>query len=136
MIAQVQTDTLVRALLIALLVVSPYAVVKVRQVRARRAAASEAADPAADADPDPSDQRPRLEDVIAAIDEVAAERAAARTVLVPHDATVDGDAVPAAVADALVRDALARSGLVATGELDTPDGRLLECAPRSAAPGD
>ena len=48
--------------------------------------------------------------------------------LVPLDATVDGDPVPAAVADALVRDALARSGLVATDELDTADGRLLECA--------
>ena len=128
MIAQVQADTLTRALLIALVIVSPYAVVKIRQVRARRAAAAALAVPAPDSPTDDESARPRLEDVIEAISALGTDGDGRSTVLVPRDATVDGDPVPAAVADALVRDALARSGLVATDELDTADGRLLECA--------
>lgn len=133
--AEIQTTTLIRSLLIALVVVAPYGIYKWRQVQARRAelAALDAPDP----EPESVDPRPRLEDVIAQIDQLGASVGdGPLTVLVPADATVDGQPVPAALADALVRDALARSGLVATAELDSADGRRLECARiRRDAPG-
>ena len=132
MIAQVQADTLTRALLIALVIVSPYAVVKIRQVRARRAAAAALAAPAPDPGPTTSRPGPASRTSSTRSASSGPTATAAPPCWCPASATVDGDAVPAAVADALVRDALARSGLVATGELDTADGRLLECAPLAA----
>jgi hypothetical protein len=129
LLAEVQVGTLLRSLAIALVVVSPLAWWKVRQVRRVRAARQ----PAAPAPEVPPATRPRLEDVIAAIGALAEEVATGadepRCVLVPSDVTVDGREPPDGVVDLLVRDALRRSGLVATGEVDTPEGRLIECAP-------
>jgi hypothetical protein len=130
---EIQTATLLRSFLIALVVVAPYAVYTWRRVRARRRASGATPDRAEVAATTPD--APRLEDVIAAIDAIGAGPAAGGTVLVPLDATVDGRPVPPAVVDALVRDALARSGLVATAEVDVADGRRIECVRASAPSG-
>lgn len=123
--ADVQIDTLGRSLLIAVVIVTPYGIVKVRQVRAARRE-RQAAEAAAAAPPGPT--RPTLEDVIG---EISASRAHgdAGTVTIPHDVTVGGVDAEPGVIDTLVRDALRRSGLVATAELDTPAGRVLEVRP-------
>lgn len=126
------SPVLLRSLLIALAVVTPYGIYKVRQVRARRArearpSASEVT--ATDPSVTPVAAAPRLEDVVARIEAVAVslDPGDPTTVTVPAGVTVGGDQVPTELVDSLVRDALRRSGLVATAELDTADGRLLEC---------
>lgn len=146
--AEVQTGVLLRSLLIALVIVSPFAYRLWRKIQARKAAEAAALLPPEPVETGP--RRPRLEDVIAAIDEIGrAEESdgragggtdgraggtdrSARTVVVPGDVTVDGQDPPPGLVDILVRDALRRSGLVATAEVDTPEGRVIECAP---APG-
>mgnify|MGYP006946477735 CR=1 FL=1 len=122
--ADVQYETLVRSLLIALVVVAPYGIYKVRQVRAAR---RERAAAVAAANQPPAPDRPRLEDVIDHISELGADtEEGTATLTVPSGATVGGADAPSALVDALVRDALRRSGLVATAEIDTPDGRVIE----------
>lgn len=126
--AEIQSATLVRSLVIAAVIVSPYAVYKVRQVRNLRRTGQAA--PSAEV-ADPGGAGPRLEDVIAEIDAIGSGETAGTTVTVPTGVTVDGDVAPAAVVDALVRDALRRSGLVSTAELDSAAGRVLEVRRRS-----
>ncbi len=131
---ELQTDTLVRSALIALVLVAPYGIHKWRQVRAarqERLALEAALRSETETEPEPGSARPRLEDVIASIDELA-ERAAAGpvTLLVPRELSVDGRDVDAATVDVLVRDALRRSGLLPVAEVDTADGRLLELVAR------
>lgn len=130
---EVQIDTLVRSALIALVLVAPYGVHKWRQVRAARQErlASEAA-LRAEAEPVvAAAHRPRLEDVIASIDELAARAAEGPvTLLVPRGPTVDGRDVDATTVDVVVRDALRRSGLIPVAEVDTAEGRLLELVAR------
>ena len=122
--ADVQYETLVRSLLIALVVVAPYGIVKVRQVRALRR--ERAAAEAAAAAPPPPD-RPRLEDVIEQITALGdATDDGPSTLTVPNDVTVGGGEPPAGLVDTLVRDALRRSGLAATAEIDTAEGRVIE----------
>lgn len=122
--ADIQYTTLVRSLLIAAVIVSPYGIYKMRQVRAERRERA-AAEAAALAPDEPSG--PRLEDVIEQISELGMQAELDRsTVTVPTGATVGGTDAPAAVVDSLVRDALRRSGLVATAEIDTPAGRVIE----------
>lgn len=126
MTAEIQTTTLLRSLAIALVIVAPYGVIKWRQVQARRR--ERAAAIAALEEPQEIDPRPRLEDVIDEIARLAdSGEDGPRTFRVPHDATVDGVEVAPVVLDALVRDAMRRSGLVATAELDTAEGRTIEC---------
>ncbi len=122
--AEIQSGTLVRSLLIAAVIVSPYALYKINQVRSlrREREAAEASD-----ENSTQDRGPRLEDVIARIGELGADDSSdSATVTVPHGVTVDGDVAPPGLVDALVRDALRRSGLVATAEVDTPTGRVIE----------
>lgn len=132
-----QSDTLGRSLLIALLVVSPYAIYKWRQVQRVRRAHEAAV--AADAAPPPPDEPPAaaLEDVVRDIAYVQSEAAAngGAMLLVPHVVTVSHRPAPAATVDLLVRDALRRSGLVVTAEVDTDEGRLLECRPLGTGAG-
>ncbi|CAN5469908.1 hypothetical protein BH10ACT3_BH10ACT3_11680 [soil metagenome] len=130
LLGAVQSDTLGRSLLIALLVVSPYGIYKIRQVRRVRQGheavlAAEAAPPKPDGPP-----RHALEDVSGDISFVVSEARSAggAMLLVPHDVTVSDRDASDAVVDMLVRDALRRSGLVVTAEVDTAEGRLLECA--------
>lgn len=126
-----EAGTLLRSLAIALVVVSPFFLWKLSQVRRHRAERAERAAAALD-DAPATEVRPRLEDVVERIDALAADLAAGGdeppTVLVPAGVTVDGREPPDGVVDLLVRDALRRSGLVATAELDTADGRVIECA--------
>lgn len=136
-VGAVQTDTLGRSLLIALVVVSPYAIYKWRQVqRVRRAheaaIAAEAAPPPPDEPPPPA-----LEDVVRDIAYVEQEAKAngGAMLVVPHVVTVSDRPAAAATVDLLVRDALRRSGLVVTAELDTDEGRLFECRPVATGPG-
>lgn len=123
-LAQVQADVLGRSLLIAAVLVSPYAVYKWRQVARVRAETAAALAPEPD---DDVDERPRLEDLIESIGllDLRAE-SAPTTIRVPHGLTVDGREAPPAVVDALVRDALRRSGLIATAEVETADARVIE----------
>jgi hypothetical protein len=124
LLAEIQYETLARSLLLAMLLVSPYGIYKVRQVRAVRRE-REAAVAAAAAPPPPS--RPRLEDVIDRISELSSSPGATTaTVTIPPDVTVAGGDPPEGLVDTLVRDALRRSGLVTTAEIDTPSGRVLE----------
>ncbi len=134
-LAQIQTDVLGRSLLIAAVVVSPYAIYKWRQVQRTRA--ETAAILAATAPSTTTVERARLEDVIEEIDRVAAELATGQgaTIRVGRDLTVDGSDAPATLVDALVRDALRRSGLVATAELETPDARVIEVARHDTGAG-
>ena len=134
-LAQIQTDVLGRSLLIAAVVVSPYAIYKWRQVQRTRA--ETAAILAAAAPSTTTVERARLEDVIEEIDRVAAELGAGQgaTIRVGRDLTVDGSDAPATLVDALVRDALRRSGLVATAELETPDARVIEVARHDTGAG-
>lgn len=127
--AAAQGDTLGRALLIAVIVVSPYAYFKLRQVR--RVRRTHVAALAADAALTDGEIRiPALEDVIGDVSYVVAEARAngGAMLLVPHEVTVSDRVATDEVVDMLVRDALRRSGLVVTGELDTAEGRLIECA--------
>ena len=134
-LAQIQTDVLGRSLLIAAVVVSPYAIYKWRQVQRTRA--ETAAIVAAATAPTTTLERERLEDVIDEIHRVAAELGVGQgaTIRVGRDLTVDGSDAPATLVDALVRDALRRSGLVATAELETPDARVLEVARHDTGAG-
>lgn len=125
------SPVLLRSLLIALVIVTPYGIHKVRQVRARRAELTRRAAAVGGTDPTITtvEAAPRLEDVVAHIEEVAGslDPGDPTTVTVPAGVTVGGDRVPRELVDTLVRDALRRSGLVATAEVDTAEGRLLEC---------
>jgi hypothetical protein len=124
--AGIQTGVLARSLLVAVVVVAPYWWWKRRQVRAARAERAAALAPAAEPEVPAG---PRLEDVVAEISAAAADLpgGATTTVTVPAGVTVDGSVVAPELADTLVRDALRRSGLVATAEVDTADGRVIEC---------
>ena len=62
-----------------------------------------------------------------------ARAAGTATVMVPSDVTVGGQDAPAELVDSLVRDALRRSGLAATAEVDTAEGRVIECMPVAAS---
>jgi hypothetical protein len=131
LLAAIQGGVLVRSLIVAAVLITPYYLYKRRQVRqlreARAAAAAPGQEPAEPAGP-------RLEDVIDSVP-AAADTARAEgtvTITVPAGVTVDGDEPPPGLVDALVRDALRRSGLVATAEVDTAEGRSIECRP---APG-
>lgn len=130
MLGAVQGDTLGRSLLIALVVVSPYAFYKWRQVqRVRRGHEAALAADAAALAPD-VEQLPALEDVIRDVAYVVEEATAngGAMLLIPPQVTVSDRVAGPDVVDMLVRDALRRSGLVVTAELDTAEGRLLECA--------
>lgn len=142
----VQTDVLFRSLLIAVVLVSPYGVIKWRQVRALRAErlAREAA--ATEPDPGTAPRPPSLEDVIEEISRLEDPRPGtpttpggatgdpgSATLVVPAGITVGGDPASPALVDTLVRDALRRSGWVATSEMDTAQGRIIEV--RRADPG-
>jgi hypothetical protein len=127
--AEVQAGVLLPCFLIAAIVVTPFGLHKRRQVRAHRAAIE-----AANAPPPESSRvlRPRLEDVIAAIERAGSnapgsEPGPTAQIVVPSDVTVDDRDVAPEVVDTLVRDALRRSSLIATAEHATPQGRVIEC---------
>jgi len=125
LVAEIQAGVLVRSFVIGLVIVIPWWLHKRRRLR-RDSTPTEAPPP----EPEES-AAPRLEDVIAEVDDAArtiAEDGVA-TLTVPHDVTIDGRPADPGTVDALVRDALRRSGLVVSAELDSPTGRTLECRP-------
>ncbi|MEX0768233.1 MAG: hypothetical protein WD029_07160, partial [Microthrixaceae bacterium] len=129
LIAQVQGETLGRSLLIALLLISPYVIYKMRQVRRVRRGHEAAL--AADAAPPPPDTPPlpALEDVIRDISFVVGE---ARTnggavLVIPPRVTVSHREASDQIVDLVVADALRRSGLVIASEEITEEGRLVHC---------
>lgn len=123
--AEIQSGTLMRSLLIAAVIVAPYALYKINQIRTLRRG-REAAQATGD-DDSTVGTGPRLEDVVATIDRLASDASLdSATVVVPEGVTVDGDLAAPELVDALVRDALRRSGLTATAEIDTPTGRVIE----------
>ena len=116
-----------RSLVIALVVVAPFWFVLRRRMR-------RADEPTEVPGSSPEGAAPALEDLVERISELAAGAEVAGgsvTVLVPRGLTIDGDPAPGPVVDAIVRDAIARSGLVPTAELDTAEGRMIECRPRA-----
>ena len=125
--AEAQAGVLIPCFLVAGIIVAPFWYHKVRQVREQRAALEPAVlDAGESATAGPIE--PRLEDVVAEIERSAGEGSdTTARILVPPGVTVDGRAVPPDLVDTLVRDALRRSALVATAELDTPEGRIIEC---------
>lgn len=129
-----QTDVLIRSLVIALVIVSPYAIYKVRQVRRTSRLVERAAQRQAEIDrraASPYGHVPALEDVIGDIGfvEDEARRNGGALLVVPHRVTISDRPAPAEVVDTLVRDALRRSNLVITAEIESDEGRVLECAP-------
>ncbi len=131
-LADLQAGVLLRSLLIAVVLLTPYGLYKRRQVQRQRAAAAE---PPTEGDAVDAAFAPRLEDLVASLPDAAAtaRELGSVEVLVPPDVTVDGAAAPAELVDALVRDGLRRSGLVAVAEADGPDGRTIECRPAPPA---
>lgn len=132
-----QTDVLFRSLAIAVVIIAPYAVYKVRQVRRTNRLASEFNGRRIEAErraEGPHGDVPALEDVIADIGfvETEANRNGGALLVVPHEVTVSDRPAPPELVDTLVRDALRRSNLLITAEADSPEGRLLECAPATS----
>lgn len=128
LLAEIQSGVMARSLVIALVVVAPFWFVLRRRLR-REAQSDEAPDSP------PVQVAPALEDLVEEIGRLAAgsgeDTSGPVTIHVPRGLTIDGDAAPDAVVDAIVRDAIARSGLVPTAELDTAEGRMIECRPRA-----
>ena len=118
-LAAVDAGTLVRSLLIAAVIVTPYGLyqrAKVRRVRAEAAAARGEVVDEAPAPPDPL----ALETVVAALEELGRTLPpdGTATVDVPDAPTVDGRAAPAEVVDMLLADAVRRSGLQVVSRAD------------------
>lgn len=125
-LAAIQADVLVRSFVIALVVIAPLWL-----YRRRRTARERRTSTVDNGDGTTPPSAPRLEDVIAGIDGLAAtvDAEGAASLTIPTGVTVDGSEMDAGTVDALVRDALRRSGLVAVAEIDGPAGRTLECRP-------
>jgi len=132
LLAEIQSGVMARSLLIALVVVSPFWFLLRRRMR-RDVQPAEVPDAA------PAQAAPALEDLVEEIGRLGADTGedptSPVTIRVPRGLTIDGDPAPDGVVDAIVRDAIARSGLVPTAELDTTEGRIIECLPRATTPG-
>ena len=128
LLAEIQSGVMARSLVIALVVVAPFWFVLRRRMRRDEAPVDPPSEPAVGA-------APALEDLIERIAAMAdaADGHGTATVEVPHGLTIDGDPAPDAVVDAIVRDAIARSGMVPTAELDTAEGRIIECQLRAGS---
>lgn len=114
---------LVRALIIALIVVSPFWLWQRRKIRA----AKQADEPTAEPEPIPAAEE--LSTVIAHIGEAAATATAGTelTIEVPIPLMQDGRLADPAIAGRLIKDSMRRSGLTTTAEIDTGSARLIEC---------
>ena len=111
LLADVGAGTLLRCLLIAVVVVTPYGLYqrsKVRKLKAEGAAARGEV-PEEPPPPDPA----ALETVVAQVEELGRSLGAGETdeVELPGAPTVDGRPAPAEVVDMLLTDAVRRSGL-------------------------
>ena len=129
--ADIQFDTLGRAFLFAVVIVTPYGIFKIRQVRAlRRELAAQVA--AATAHRRPPDRSWRTSSTASPTWRRPAPPSPhhpVTTITVPNDVTLAGGDPPPGLVDTLVRDALRRSGLVTTAEIDTAEGRMIEFRP-------
>ena len=128
-----QADVLIRSLIIAAVIVAPYAVYKIRQVSRLRQSIDSAKENEAKAAKRAEltyGHIPALEDVIADVSFVVEEatRNGGAMLVVPHEVTVSNRPATPEIVDALIRDALRRSNLVVTAEADSDEGRMLECA--------
>ena len=111
LLAEVTTGTLLRCLLIAIVVVTPYGLfqrAKVRKMKAEGAAARGELPPEP-APPDPL----ALETVLAQVEALGGTLGDDETaeVALPADPTIDGRPAPAVLVDKVLQDALRRSGL-------------------------
>ncbi len=115
-LAEVSAGTLLRSLLIALVVVTPYGLYQRAKVQRVRAEAAAARGEVVDAAPPPPDPQ-ALETVVAALEELGRTLPAdgSATVDVPDAPTVDGRTAPADVVEVLLNDAVRRSGLQVVG---------------------
>lgn len=122
-LGQVDEFLLARALIIALIVVSPFWFWQRRKIRA----AKQADEPIPEPEADPAAEE--MSTVIAQIREVAnaATAGTAVTIEVPIPLLQDGRLADPAIADTLIKDSLRRSGLTTTAETDTGSARLIEC---------
>jgi len=123
--AEIGAGTLLRCLLIAAVIVTPYFIFQRRQVRAARAELAEQRGEQ-EVQPPPADPN-ALETLVALIEEIGTSHVgddAPTVTLMPHP-TVDGRPADQLVIDAIVADALRRSGLHEIGRTDTDQGQLL-----------
>lgn len=117
-LAEVGAGTLLRCLLIAVVVVTPYGLfqrAKVKQMKAEGAAARGEL-PAEPPPPDPL----ALETVLSEVETLGGTLVAGETaeVVLPADPTIDGRPAPAVVVDTVLQDALRRSGLAVVERRD------------------
>lgn len=125
---------LFRSLVIAAVIVAPYAIYKMRQIRRLNKTLESADDRRAEEERRAATTYghiPALEDVIADIGFVEAEAArnGGALLVVPHTVTISDRPAPPEMVDILVRDALRRSNLLITAEIESDEGRMLECVP-------
>jgi hypothetical protein len=126
-LAQEDAFVLLRALLIGLVIVSPFWFWQRRKIRREREAL--AGPPEPEPESDPNELATVLAGITAQAD--AAETLDAITIKVPNRLLQDGKPIDPALADTLIRDTLKRCGLTATAEFDTNDARHIECVKRS-----
>lgn len=117
-LAEVGAGTLLRCLLIAVVVVTPYGLyqrAKVKKMKAEGAAARGELPPEP-APPDPL----ALETVLSQVEALGGALGAGETaeVVLPADPTIDGRPAPAVLVDTVLQDALRRSGLQVVERLD------------------
>lgn len=130
LLAASNSGVLLRSFLLAVVVVSPFALRQWWKGRSARLAAEAAAEAEAAAlAPDPGPALPRFEEVVERIAALARDTAAGAEVEVevPSPVTIDGAQAPPALVDALLGDALRRSGFEQVGVADDPSGRVVRC---------
>jgi hypothetical protein len=118
LLADVGAGTLLRCLLIAVVVVTPYGLyqrAKVRKMKAEGAAARGELPPEP-APPDPA----ALESVVAEVEDLGRtlDDGTIAEVALPAAPTIDGRPAPAVVVDTVLQDALRRSGLTVVERRD------------------
>lgn len=128
LLAASDTGVLMRSFVLAVVLVSPFALRqwwKVRTARLEAEARTEAAAPA----PEPGPTLARLEDVIDRVTELGHETVTDAVVAleVPTPVTIDGVPAPAELVDALLADALRRSGFEQVGVAGDEGGRVMTC---------
>lgn len=122
LLAEVGAGTLVRCLLIAVVVVTPYGLYQRAKVKKMKAEGAAARGEVPDEPPPPDPEA--LETVVAQVEELGGTLGDGETaeVLLPAAPTVDGRPAPAVVVDTVLQDALRRSGLTV---VERHDDRLV-----------
>ena len=130
LLADVGAGTLLRCLVLAVVVVTPYGLYQRAKVRRMKAEGAAARGEVVDEEPPPADPA-ALETVVAEVEDLGRELEGAATaeVALPSAPTIDGRPAPQVLVDTVLQDALRRSGLQV---VERHDDRLVV---RPAGPG-